>query len=299
MKKAQDLGRGMADRPRRAGRLVGVAVVVAAAFLCSIAAAAPQRVVSMNVCTDQLAMLIAAPGQLASVSYLAVRPDVAVLHAEAKTAGYALNYGLAEQIFLMAPDLVLAGAYSARASTAMLERLGFRVEIFQPARSFEDIRVNIARVGVLLGREARADALIAELDAKLDGLVAADETAPSVAAFFANGYSVGDGALLHDAMRRGGWRNAGVDYGISGVGKLPLELVVSRPPDALLANPENRRGPALAHEVLTHPALRRTRAARPTIRLAEAITVCGAPFTADAARTFAAARAALIGAAAE
>ena len=31
----------------------------------------PQRVVSMNLCTDQLAMLIARPGQLHSVSHLA------------------------------------------------------------------------------------------------------------------------------------------------------------------------------------------------------------------------------------
>ncbi len=36
---------------------------------------APRRVVSMNLCTDQLAILDARPGQLHSVSYLAKRPD--------------------------------------------------------------------------------------------------------------------------------------------------------------------------------------------------------------------------------
>lgn len=287
----------MVDRRRTAARraqVVAVLAALAAALGFTAALAAPQRVVSMNVCTDQLAMLVAAPDQLVSVSYLAVRPDVSALHADAAAAGYRLNHGLAEQVFLMEPDLVLAGAYTARASTTMLERLGFRVEIFQPARTFEDIRANIARIGGLLGREARADALIVEMDAKLAGLAPADDESPTVAAFFANGYSIGDGALLHDAMRRGGWRNAGVDYGVAGVGKLPLEVIVSRPPDAFLANPENRRGPALAHEILAHPALRRASAARPTVRLADAVTLCGAPFTADAARAFAAARGALI-----
>ena len=51
------------------------------ALLCLLLAAAPAaaqeapaRVVSMNLCTDQLAMLLAAPGQLLSVSKLARDP---------------------------------------------------------------------------------------------------------------------------------------------------------------------------------------------------------------------------------
>jgi iron complex transport system substrate-binding protein len=35
---------------------------------------APRRVVSINLCTDQLAMMLAAPGQLVSVSDLAADP---------------------------------------------------------------------------------------------------------------------------------------------------------------------------------------------------------------------------------
>ena len=35
----------------------------------------PARVVSINLCTDQLAMLLAAPGQLLSVSHLAREPQ--------------------------------------------------------------------------------------------------------------------------------------------------------------------------------------------------------------------------------
>ena len=35
---------------------------------------APARVASLNLCTDQLAMLIAAPGQLVSISWLARGP---------------------------------------------------------------------------------------------------------------------------------------------------------------------------------------------------------------------------------
>ena len=41
-----------------------------------VAAQPPQRVVSMNLCTDQLAMMLAGPGQLISVSHLGHDPAV-------------------------------------------------------------------------------------------------------------------------------------------------------------------------------------------------------------------------------
>ena len=44
---------------------------VLAASLSPALADAPGRVVSINLCTDQLAMMLAAPGQLVSVSHLA------------------------------------------------------------------------------------------------------------------------------------------------------------------------------------------------------------------------------------
>ena len=278
----------------RSSRLLAIAL--GAILLATMVARAkpPERVVSMNVCTDQLAMLIAGDQQLVSVSYLALQPNVSALHADAAEAGYIVNHGHAEEIFLLKPDLVLAGRFSGRTATSMLERLGFRVEVFEPALTFEEIRANIVRVGDLLGREARAADLVAELDAALAGLAPADEASPTAAAFFANSYTVGAGALLHDTMRLGGWRNAAIDYGVNGVGKLPLEVLVSAPPDALVADDRDGTGIALASEVLRHPALKAVSESVPTIRLADAVTICGAPFTAQAARRFADARAALL-----
>lgn len=105
----------------------------------------PLRVVSINVCTDQLAMLLAKPQQLLSVSYMASDPESAVLHEMAQN--YHPNHGLAEEIFLMKPDLILAGTYSSPATTSLLRRLGFQVEQFAPETSFDDVRENILRMG--------------------------------------------------------------------------------------------------------------------------------------------------------
>ncbi|MEO0811096.1 MAG: hypothetical protein AAFW82_10790, partial [Pseudomonadota bacterium] len=68
---------------RRFGIHVAITVLwafgIAALVSANASDAAPRRVVSMNLCTDQLAMLLAAPGQLYSVSYLAGRTDASVL----------------------------------------------------------------------------------------------------------------------------------------------------------------------------------------------------------------------------
>lgn len=90
----------------------------------------PQRVLSMNLCTDQLAMLLAAPGQLISVSYLAQDPRASVMAEEAMT--YDVNHGLAEEIFLLQPDLVLAGSFTTPATTALLRRLASRSRFSRP-----------------------------------------------------------------------------------------------------------------------------------------------------------------------
>src|SRR5690606_34102306 len=132
----------------------------------------PARVVSMNVCTDQMAMLLAAPGQLVSISHIAADPGSSALAAEA--GRYRLNHGLAEEIFLMRPDLVLAGTFSTTATASMLQRLGVRVERFSPDTSFDAVRQNIRRMGTLLDQDARAEEMVAALDEGL-GLLAQSE----------------------------------------------------------------------------------------------------------------------------
>lgn len=127
----------------------------------------PERVVSINLCTDQLAMLLADPGQLVSVTSVARDPVASALAARA--TDYPANNGQAEAVLGFAPDLVLAGEWTAPATLAMLRRLGVRVETFPLENDFADIRANLTRMGDLLGVPDRAAGLIAAMDATLAG----------------------------------------------------------------------------------------------------------------------------------
>lgn len=245
-----------------------------------VAEPAPQRVVSINLCTDQMAMLMAGPGQLKSVSFLASEKGTSVMVDEA--ARYPGNSGQAEEIFLMQPDLVLAGTYTAKATVALLKELGFRVEQFTPASSFDDVRESFTRMGVLLHREQRAAELVAELDAGLKELAARKPPVKNVAIYYANSYTSGSGTLADAIVRAAGLTNLGDALGFKGMTRLPLELLIAADPDIILEGDSQYSAPALAKANFSHPAFRAL--AHRAVAIPDKYTICGAPFTLEASR---------------
>jgi len=271
-------------RRRATGAGLRLALLAAAGPLAAapaLAGPAPGRVVSMNVCTDQLAMLIAGPGQLHAVSMLARDPNSSVMAKEAQ--GFAVNHALAEEIFLMEPDLVLAGTFSSRATVGLLRRLGIHVEEFAPARSFDDIRDNIVRIGALLDRQERAGELVAELDAGLAALSAAPASGRSIALYDANSYTTGTGTLANEIFRAAGLTNIAEGLGIAGSTRLPLELLIAARPDMIATSFREYRAPALAQENFVHPAFTALEARAQNVSVPVPNMICGAPFTLEAA----------------
>ncbi len=263
---------------------VGAVVVAALTFsVCGMASAQqPKRVVSMNLCTDQMAMLIADEGQLHSVSYLASESGASVL---AEDAGrYVVNHGLAEEIFLMQPDLVIAGTFSTRTTVDLLRRLGFKVEEFAPENSFDDVRANLKRMGAILGREKRAAELVAELDRGLARLAANEVPQKSVALYYVNSYTSGSGTLADAIVKASGLRNISDTLGFVGTVRLPLELLLLANPDLIVAEDNRYDAPALAWENFVHPAFEAVAGGGHTVALPSKYTICGAPFTLEAVR---------------
>jgi iron complex transport system substrate-binding protein len=251
--------------------------------------AAPSRVVSINLCTDQLAMMLAAPGQLVSVSDLAADPDSSAMAREARA--YPVNHGRAEEVYLLRPDLVLAGAYSDPATVAMLRRIGLRVEQFDTARSLEDTRARIAQMARVLGREAAGAALVARFDARRAALEARarHEASHSAALYHPNGYSLGAGTLSDDILRAAGFGNVARALGLRGGGTLPLEQLVMAAPD-LLIRAAPLPGASRSEAVLAHPALAALGAGTAGLRITSPDWICGTPHVLDAVETLVTAR---------
>ncbi len=239
-----------------------------------VAAEAPRRVVSINLCTDQLAMLLAAPGQLVSVSYLA-RDPLSSGMAEA-AAALPANNGLAEEIFLLKPDLVLAGTWTPPTTLSLLRRVGVPVEVFQPESDIAGIRGNIARMGQVLGREAEADAALARFDADLARLPPAPEPRPRAAIYAVNGYTLGSDSLAGQIVALAGYANIADELGLGPGGTLPLEALLLARPDLVILG-RRYAGHARAQDMLDHPALRALLRDRPAAVMADPDWICGNP----------------------
>lgn len=238
-------------------------------------AAAPARVVSLNLCTDQLAMLLAAPGQLKSVSFLARDPMSSAMADEAQN--YPVNHGRAEEVFLLHPDLVLAGSYTSRAAVSMLRRLGIEVVEFPPERALADVRAHLFQMGALLGRESEAAAMVADFDARLADLRADPGERPRAALYSANGYTTGGGTLAGDILDAAGFENIAAEAGMPAGGVLPLEELVMLQPDLVITG-TRYPGASRAESLLDHPALQALLSGQTDAPRSDADWVCGTPY---------------------
>ena len=98
------------------------AVLLSASSGLMARAAAPARIVSLNVCTDQILVDLVPRHRIAAVTHLATDP-LSAAHPE-RAAGLPSTRGSAEEVLAKDPDLMLAGQYSTIAAVALLRRLG-------------------------------------------------------------------------------------------------------------------------------------------------------------------------------
>ncbi|MBC7144857.1 MAG: ABC transporter substrate-binding protein [Thioclava marina] len=232
----------------------------------------PARVVSMNLCTDQLALALADPDQIVSLSHFAIDPTMSVSWKQAED--YPLNYGRAEEISILHPDLVLADTWSNPDTIRMLRTLGIEVEQLPPGTSLPEIRARIATTGELLGHRDRAAKMLADFDARL---AAIEKPAPGLRAAIIgpSGYGYGPRTLEGQILEMAGFSNVVSGPGLDWGGRLPLEdLVMDRPDLVVVGGSMKGQGTSRAQEVLAHPVLRDL----PVVRwLRDASWTCGAP----------------------
>ena len=111
-----------------------IVTFVALLLMCGVGAGSPveergsrpQRIVSINLCTDLMLLTLAQRHQVASVTFLAANPDYSYLAAEVD--GLDINHSFAEEIIPLDPDLILASDYTPPNTIHFLRTLGYRVE---------------------------------------------------------------------------------------------------------------------------------------------------------------------------
>lgn len=253
------------------------------------AAAAPERVVSLNLCTDLLALHLLPRERIASVSALAADPAHSPLAERA--AGIPANHGRAEEVLRFDPDLVLAGAMRQRTTVRLLRRLGHEVVTLAPPRSIAGVRERIRRVARRLNVPERGEAVVRRFDARLALARTPARHGPVTAAIYQpNGVTVGVDALPHAALAAAGLTNVAAGMGLSGMVPLPLEKLVRARPDIIVLPADDGGAASQAAALLDHPALDALRAQARVVRMPRRLWTCGGPQLAEAVTRLARAR---------
>jgi iron complex transport system substrate-binding protein len=268
-------------------------VLIVASALLPVAAiqagTGPQRVVSMNVCTDQLVMSLLPRRRIASLSYIA---------ADARTSGIAdlvdgipLNHGMTEEILALRPDLVVTGAFGFRPTVTLLRRLGYEVLELPMADTLSDIERNLRTLGAALGADDRAAELIAAFADRTQQLSVEDKRGrPLFVNLDANGWTTGQTGLLADIVHRAGLSTPGDRLGFAASARVNLEALLLLHPALIDLGYAWDDPPALASEQRRHPVVRAVMRDAAPVDIPDSAWLCGTPHSLDALAALRAAR---------
>ena len=255
------------------------------------AADPPVRAVSINLCTDQLLLMLAASNQITSVSHLARDPESSFMAQQAMA--YPVNHARLEELLVLQPDLVLAGAYTEPRLLRALQRFNIQVEQFSLTSTLSGIEADIRRMAGLLGSTERGEELIRGMRTKLSHIQPDPDQAqwPKALFYQPRGYTSGSQTLQDEALRLAGWRNLAAEGGIQGYAAIDLETLLLGKPDRIFTSSHTLNAYSRAQQQLQHPALRKILQDRPPVEIPFKYWFCAGPMFADAVELLAAAHA--------
>lgn len=265
---------------KRASALSIFLICIAFAIQPSRATERPSRIVSVNLCTDQLLFDLAPRKSIAALSKLAADPQLSGIAAEVGAIPTVATN--AEDILSHDPDLIIAGDFTAPATLDVLRRLGKRVVIVPLARNFDDLRAGIRIVAAAIGDDGRGEAIIRDFNGRLATARSLIPSQPTALGLQANGLVSGAGDLFDAILIAAGYRNLARDLALGPGSRIDLEQLVSTPPDLLVfANAPSEYRSVVADN-LRHPALVHVTRSGASITLPMPLWLCATPRVADA-----------------
>jgi len=251
--------------------------------------AKPQRIVSLNLCTDILLLDLVAPERIQALSVNATDPLISPIAERARP--FKRIHADAEEVLALDPDLVVNAEFTSPATASLLKRIGRRVVEIPMAHDMASVRRSIAMVADVTGEVAKGQTIISDLEARLSRIATGAQTSrPTALIYQINNIASGAGLLEDEALRLAGFRNLAPALNPDAGGRVSLEAIVAHPPDLLaLAGPSEEYRTVVA-DTLAHPAIAAAMKNRTTIVLPWRNWICGSPYVVDAIEALSEAR---------
>ena len=260
----------------------GLPALLALLFpFASFAGEAPLQAVSLDYCADQYLIALAEPGQIMAVSPNATS-EYSFLAEQA--GGLASLRASAEEILVLQPDLAIRQFGGEREILPLLGRLGIAVVQLGFSDSPESARSNLRLVARALGREEKAEELIADMNRRLS-VVAERNRGRGLTAIYLTpgGFTSGGGTFIDAVIRSAGLDNIGAAGGRQGWYDLNLENLVMNPPDLIVGSFFDLKTSQMNHwSVARHSLVQDLLAERPSVIVPGRYVACSAWFFVEA-----------------
>lgn len=258
----------------------GTALLAASALAGASATAQPvrpHRIVSLNLCADQLVLALADRGQIAGLTRNAANTEMS--GEASKARGLRIMGTSAEEILELRPDLIVGMPVRRNAAIAAIKDRSYRTLDLKTAETLPEIYASIRQAAAAVGHPERGEALVARMTRDLAPIPRIGRG--KVAVYYQRrGYMTGTGTLIDDLMQRMGFVNLAARLGRPALSQVSLEEMAAARPDYIIVESATDRVTDLGTEMLHHPALRGI----PRISIPQAWTVCGSPAYVLAAR---------------
>lgn len=167
----------------------------------------PRRLISLSpAATENIYRLEVQDHLLANTIYCAEPPEARMK----EKIGTFLQANL-ERIVSLQPDLVVASSLLRREQVEKLRQVGIRVEVFPYPKSFSEICTQFLRLGEILGRTAKAQAIIDAVEREVSLVRARTRALPKKRVFFQIGirplHTVTAESFLNDYIQFAGGIN--------------------------------------------------------------------------------------------
>jgi iron complex transport system substrate-binding protein len=256
-------------------------VLALALFNSATGAAGLPRIVSMNVCSDQLLLSLADPEQILGLSRFS--RDAWQSFAADKARRFPILFGGAEDVLVAKPDIVVASLFDKRSTRELLKANGLNLVEFTVPRTLDEVKQQIRDMGEVVQHPDRAALAIARLDAAIArARQALTDHHYRVLPLSRRGWVSGSESLVSSLLTETGLLNQAANLGLATGGFASLEAIVQLKPDFLLVSEAGDRAEDDGRAFLLHPALAGLYPPDKRIVLPERLTVCGGVMLADA-----------------
>jgi iron complex transport system substrate-binding protein len=192
-------------------------LLLIACLLASPALAVPQRIVSLDLCTDWMLLKYTSRSQVLAYSSLLYSYP-----ADWVEQGLPVHNASLEQIVELKPDLVISGEYNASLLRKRLKQLGFKVAVLPLPNNLQSIKQYAEQFMTIVQGDVTK--------IQFSSMNPPEKKNKSLLLLGANGIATGKGTLEDDILTAAGWNNYSES---SGYISLDLERLVAHPPDAI------------------------------------------------------------------